>query len=534
MSPGKVLAFFCSCLLLLGALAWFFPQDGLDISTVHLEFPTLHEVLAGEDEKVEEEKVSPDEQLQRMSELFRQHTLAALADSLHYFQHFFDSSEVRIIFPDNNPAIWDSMFSTLDRIHARRGQARVIHYGDSQIEQDRITASVRTFFESHFGGRGVGVIPPVQMVQTLYYFQTSEGDWQRYAVYGPASLRVEHKRYGPMGSMAVVTDSATVRIDPKRNKRPEHEFTRIRVLYGQNSSDFSVSLNVGESYSSQSAPDSMLAWSEFNWQLSTPVDHFVLKFTGSAEVYGILLDGNNGVSVDNVPMRGSTGFVFTTMDHSLLRRSYRQLNVKMILMEYGGNGMPYMKTEKAVNDYVDGIDWQLKYIHSVMPDLPILFLGPADMAATFDGEVTTYPMLEPLIERLKQVCLDNGVAYWDMYRVMGGRNSIVEWASTDPPYAAPDYVHFTIKGSRRIGALLESTLSTCYDYYKFRRAHLDDSTMVQLSQVQGTTESYAAALDSMFLEGGEALDSLLQSSDQAALKAFMERVDVDDAVQQDE
>ena len=49
-----------------------------------------------------------------------------------------------------------------------------MHYGDSQIECDRITSLLRQRFQEEFGGMGVGLVPALQNIPT---FTLSSSIW---------------------------------------------------------------------------------------------------------------------------------------------------------------------------------------------------------------------------------------------------------------------------------------------------------------------------------------------------------------------
>ena len=70
----------------------------------------------------------------------------------------------------------------------------------------------------------------------------------------------------------------------------------------------------------------------------------------------------------------------------------------------------------------------------------------------------TYPMLEKVRDELKRTAFETGCGYWDLYEVMGGRNSMEAWVTADPPLAGTDYVHFTSKGAMRVAELLVHAL----------------------------------------------------------------------------
>ena len=62
--------------------------------------------------------------------------------------------------PSSNEGIGplDNFFSAL-KLDAPKKVVRIAHYGDSQIEGDRISSNLRTKFIHEFGGEGVGFIP---------------------------------------------------------------------------------------------------------------------------------------------------------------------------------------------------------------------------------------------------------------------------------------------------------------------------------------------------------------------------------------
>ena len=89
------------------------------------------------------------------------------------------------------------------------------------------------------------------------------------------------------------------------------------------------------------------------------------------------------------------------------------------------------------------------------------------MSTKKNGELRTYPLLPYLVEQMKQTSTTNGAAYWDMYGVMGGYNSMIAWVNHSPQWAAPDYIHFTRKGADRIAQVLWQTFMIYYDYQFF-------------------------------------------------------------------
>ena len=107
-----------------------------------------------------------------------------------------------------------SFYTSLDDADTRK--IRVMHYGDSQIEEDRITMQIREKMQAQYGGRGVGLIPLAQTIPTLTvkqelhmsdHFVSPQNGPRRYMVYAMKRDQRSDGLYGPMGQMAEMNDS---------------------------------------------------------------------------------------------------------------------------------------------------------------------------------------------------------------------------------------------------------------------------------------------------------------------------------------
>jgi lysophospholipase L1-like esterase len=204
--------------------------------------------------------------------------------------------------------------------------------------------------------------------------------------------------------------------------------------------------------------------------LPQDVDRGTVSFDGSAEVYGIQLDAaSGGVAVDNVALRGSAGNIFTAIAPQVMEEGLARSDVRLILLQFGGNAMPGITSDKGVSLFVKKIVEQFDYFRSVAPDARLLFVGPADMCKSVNGKLVSWPRLRMLGDSLRIHCLENGVAYWDTFGMMGGEGSMFHWVHHNPPLAGPDHIHFTHRGAAEVGSALARSLLTYYDFFRLRR-----------------------------------------------------------------
>ena len=134
------------------------------------------------------------------------------------------------------------------------------------------------------------------------------------------------------------------------------------------------------------------------WQLDSATTHVRLSVNGNADLYGVLVDDGPGVAVDNIPMRGCSGQQFTLSPEDKLTAAYAQMDIGLIILQFGGNSVPYLKTSKQVSTYCQSLGRQIDHIRLCCPKAKVLFIGPSDMSTRLKGQLQTYPIIPELID----------------------------------------------------------------------------------------------------------------------------------------
>ncbi len=289
---------------------------------------------------------------------------------------------------------------------------------------------------------------------------------RRYFNYGGQGNRASGRQYGPFADFTRLDSVTTLsfRQVARKDQRPSN-FERVTLVAGNVRSY----LNVNYEGDQRRVETSDNPLSFIRYELPDSSARVSLTTTGHADLYGVLLDSKTGVRMDNVPMRGCSGTIFTSMDDAQLRSFYKEENVRMIILQYGGNSVPYLKTDKVISNYKENIRKQIRHIQELAPKAKIVFIGPSDMATTINGKRQTYPKLANVVDSLRSAALECGAAYWDIYGVMGGEGSMVQWVTARPALAGPDYIHFTLAGARKVGEMFCDSFSLYYEYYSWRK-----------------------------------------------------------------
>lgn len=448
MKSSGVLLFILSVIAALALLCYTFPRDGIAVGPFSLEFPSLADVLSGGDQPKAE---SPEELLARRMAAIRE---ARRSDYLEYFSN----DPARFYFPGDSITYFDAFFSALDSAGSHR--MRIVHYGDSQIEEDRISSVLRDSLQTRFGGGGPGLVPVLESYFSYSISESSSTVPRRYLAYGPAEMRGAAGRYGPMAQKTHFDSTTVTSFFPvKSNDGPSRYFDRLTFLSA--GSDLYIRC-AGETQQVEASQDIR----HIRFELPDSTTRISVTHSGSHDVYGVMLDRENGVAVDNVPMRGCSGTVFTGISASQLSGFYTTENVRMIILQYGGNSVPFTRSDAKIAEFCASIGKQIDYLKEQAPEACILFIGPSDMSTTIQGKMQTYKHLPAFVEALRTTATSHGAAFWDMYEAMGGQNSMVQWAAQNPPLAGSDYIHFTPRGAEKMGDMLFDELMLYYDYYK--------------------------------------------------------------------
>jgi lysophospholipase L1-like esterase len=135
-------------------------------------------------------------------------------------------------------------------------------------------------------------------------------------------------------------------------------------------------------------------------------------------------------------------------------------------LEFGGNVLPYIENEEECLEYGEWFKAQIKMLRRLNPNSAFLIIGPADASVKVKTDYITHPFLETVRDVMLQAAKDTGCMYWDMYEVMGGKNSMPQWVGAKPPLAAPDYIHFSRLGAQKMAEIFVEKLFGLYESYK--------------------------------------------------------------------
>jgi lysophospholipase L1-like esterase len=486
IKPQITLLFFLSVLTILLVIAVLFPDSGFSISDKLLvRFASPRDIFSIEAIKYADiskilqtntplnDSVAGDSSIAAGNEMWD--TLRADADSLV-------ESTWKLQFPKNNKRALDKAFRAFERASSSPKPIRIMHYGDSQIEGDRITSFLRNNLQKKFGGMGVGIVPVEQPYDFSFSIhQESADNWRCYTLYGERDTSIANNRYGALASFCRFSpdyDSTEGSVESVEswvsfNSSPysysnTRQFQQCRIFYSHNPEPFVVELFQNDSLVDADMYPPSSSLKTIGWIFDQPESDLKIVFKGkvSPDIYGIALDGKSGIAVDNIAMRGSSGLVFSKMNPNELRIHYKELGVEMIILQFGGNVVPNITSDYTYYERL--FSSQLKRIREILPDVAIIVIGVADMSIKEKDRYVSYPNIEKIRDAMKKAAYESDAVYWDMYKAMGGKNSMPSWVLANPPLASKDFVHFNARGAKIIANMFYNALMNEYANYKKR------------------------------------------------------------------
>jgi lysophospholipase L1-like esterase len=371
-------------------------------------------------------------------------------------------------------------FAKLDNISSTKEKIHILHYGDSQIEGDRMTAYIRQRLQEQFGGFGPGLIPTINVYNTMSFKQNYSENFRRFTVFGGDKLK--SRKYGALGSAGRFTKEYNDSIERSLKKSIEEAWIEIEPSKSAYSRSRNYN-NVNLYYTSCNSPcsikvlqnnvliheDSLISDGKYHvlplsFENSAGKLKYVFSSAISPTILGFTLEGDFGVQVDNIAMRGSSGTFMGNLDQTLLSKMYQDLDAELIFMQFGGNSVPYFKDSSSVRNYARQFKGQLQALKRLRPSASIIVIGPSDMSVFTDGFYETYPLLPALVSSMKKAALDVGAGYWDLFSAMGGLNSMPSWV--EKGLAGKDYIHFSPRGASIASQLFYEAFAAEYAKWK--------------------------------------------------------------------
>jgi lysophospholipase L1-like esterase len=361
--------------------------------------------------------------------------------------------------------------------HARAAPVVILQIGDSHTANDSFSSRLRELFQARFGDAGRGVLPPgvpYRWYRPSRVTVTSQG-WSVVSSYrgdpGPFGITgLRQHADGPADMTLTVDDAGDL------------AHAEIEVLRQPGGGTLDVQLGSGAPTAIATAATTQQAvWRALPSSPGSETLTVRARGDGPVDVLAwSVTRGQPGVFYANLGTVGASVDLMDAWDPGLVQQDIAHLGPSLIVLAFGTNEGFLDRTDPTA--YAEVFATRLRALHAAAPAAALLVLGPPDgyrhrrkgstaAPACGDPNWTEPPNLSPIREVQRRVAAREGAYFWDWQAAMGGPCSMLRWAATSPPMAAPDHVHLFAPGYQATADALFRTIMDGFERYRALRAN---------------------------------------------------------------
>lgn len=367
-------------------------------------------------------------------------------------------------FSDSTQRGMQSFYRALDR--AGTEAVRIAYFGDSFIEGDIFTADLRSFLQQHYGGCGVGFVPihTASSKARVSVRQEAEG-WENHSIMDTAYFNREKQDIANRYFIPLSEASFSLQ-GQKRYYSNLDRCDKSSLFFSVDSAVHVVADVNGEAALDQVYDTEGLTVAEVRGDIGS-VRFRVMAADTASVFYGASMDGASGISLDNFAMRGASGLNLRSVPVQTMKAFCAVRPYDLIVLQFGLNVASQEMTDYS--GYAKGMRSVISHLKECFPDAGILVVSVADRDyKTDDGEILTMPGIKSLVAYQKKMAADEHVAFWNMFRAMGGDGSMRLLVEADPPMANLDYTHINSRGGKHMAKML-------YDAMQYGKSKFDET-----------------------------------------------------------
>lgn len=360
-------------------------------------------------------------------------------------------------------------YRALDELRETPRSVRIAYFGDSFIEADILTADLREMLQKRYGGCGVGFVTITSMTSGFRpTVRHSFGGWQSHSIMDSAFF--DRRKQGVSGHYFVPRAGAYVELKGQNRYASLLDTCRRASIffYAKDTLTISACINRGETLTHTFDPAEGLQDMTVEGRIGAV--RWAVDRADSTLFYGVAMDGQTGIAVDNFSLRGSSGLSLRSIPMQMMREFNEHRPYDLIILQFGLN----VATERGRNydKYIAGMQTTVQHLKEAFPKAGILIVSVGDRDyRTQDGGLRTMPGIKNLVRYQQNLAADEAIAFWNMFEAMGGEGSMAGLVHAKPSMANYDYTHINFRGGKHLAGLLYEALIYGKEQYDRRRAY---------------------------------------------------------------
>lgn len=339
----------------------------------------------------------------------------------------------------------------------------IVHIGDSHVQADYMTSIIRRNFHRHFGNAGRGLIVPLRVARTNEpnNFKTvSDIPWtSKRCVFPEQPLPIG------VGGVTIETKKPEANLQIFMNDLwLDYTFNKLTLFYerDEKSFDFSIRDRDGKELGRMDAvSDSSRSHAEVAW--NQKIDAVTIQPVKAnpqqarAILYGVVLENSdNGVLYHTIGVNGAKFKHYNEAEK--FARQTALLKTDLFIISLGTNeSIDYPYLDKNFTAHIDQL---LSSLRSSNPMAEFILVTPQE---AFKDKNKPNPGIITIREQIIQYAVENGLAFYDLYKAVGGEDSAKAWRKH--ALLSTDGIHLTKDGYEYQGNLFYHALIKGYNLY---------------------------------------------------------------------
>lgn len=393
---------------------------------------------------------------------------AQTLDSASYSMYKFIKTDKNKI--ENDSSALSLFYEKLAQLQQlKTGRVNIVHIGDSHIQADFFSGSVRQKLQLKFGNAGRGLIFPYRVAKSnepVTYKSTSNTNWN-------SKRNVFYDNPLPIGISGFTVETADSMAELKVTVKDQpglgYSFSKLALFHdkGLNNYDITVCDEVNCEKGIFRSIDSSSNPFVSELKLDKPMQELILRNKQSdtanqhsTRIYGLLLENDSaGVLYNMIGVNGAEYKHYNMSKYFSTQLSY--MNADLIILSLGTNEAFSAGFDRV--SFNNNIDTLIRNIKLSNPNAAILLTTPGDSYRKSRKGRVKNPDMKIARVTIINYCQQHNLAYWDWYEIMGGYGSMANWFLMK--IAQKDRVHYNGRGYMIQGDLLYKALMKGYNHY---------------------------------------------------------------------
>jgi lysophospholipase L1-like esterase len=363
---------------------------------------------------------------------------------------------------DNLRAFYLALWRT--ELGAPGAITRVLHYGDSPVTADSITADVRSLLQQHFGDAGHGFVL-IAKPWAWYGHRGVDIAGKGWLINAATQVRARDGFHG-LGGVSFEGDTGA-----SAHFELAEDHARMEIHFLRQPGGGALAVEAGGQKLGEvetAGPDQQPGYQTFPLNAGAREINLLVE-RGPVRLFGVSFERNTpGVIYNSLGLNGGqVQSVVRYFDQPQWTEELQHQHPDLVVINYGTNESIY--ADYIERYYPGELRQVIQSVKAAVPRASVLIMSPMDRGQRdSNSRITTVPTLPRLVEIQRQMASEMNCAFFNTFQAMGGAGTMERWYDSTPRLVSADFTHPLPAGARKVGVLLDQALESGYRQFKAR------------------------------------------------------------------